>query len=485
MINGKLILKILGTLIFLEALLLSVCLAVGFWYGEPDVLSFGIPAFAALILGITLKLRGKGAENRMSRRDGYLIVSSTWVVFSLIGMFPFILGGHETRIAAAFFETMSGFSTTGASIFNDIDNLPHSILFWRSLTHWMGGMGIVFFTVAVLPQVGTGDLKLFSAETTGLKIGKLHPRISTTARWLWGLYLLLTVACIASLYLAGMPLFDAINHGLSTVATGGFSTHQDSIGYFNSPLLEGIITIFMFLSSINFTLLYLLLIKGKLRDVFRDGELRCFVVIILFSTLYIAGVLCLMNGYAPLDALRYASFHVVALQSTTGFTSCDFMLWHPTTWMLLFFITAIGACAGSTSGGIKCVRILTSYKILVNEFKHILHPHAVLPIRIGGITVTDVVSRTIFAYFVCYFLLMFVGSAVMMSLGIPMLDALGLCVSSFSNVGPSIGWMVGPLDSWAVLPDTALWLHSFLMLAGRLEIFSLLLPFIPMFWRDN
>lgn len=485
MINSKIICSVIGTLLFLEALLLAVCLGLGIYYGETDYLTFGIPMLVAVAIGIGLKVLGRGAENRMSRRDGYLVVSATWVVFSLIGMLPFLISGCETRVAAAFFETMSGFSTTGATVLNNIDSLPHSILFWRSLTHWMGGMGIVFFTIAVLPQVGSGEQKLFSAEATGLKIGKLHPRISTTARWLWGLYLLLTVACTGALTLGGMDVFDAVNHGLSTVATGGFSTHQASIEYYDSILIEGIVVVFMFFSSINYTLLYLLIIKGRLRDVWRDGELRCFIVLLVFIIIYMSGVLYFMDGYTLAEALRYSVFHVVSLQSTTGFTACDFMTWHPSAWMLLFFVTAIGACAGSTSGGIKCVRVLTAYKVLVNEFKHILHPRAVLPVRIGGSVVTETVIRTIFSYLICYFLLMFVGASVMMAIGIPMLDSISLCMSSFSNVGPSIGWMVGPLDSWDVLPDIGLWTHSFLMLAGRLEIFSLLLPFMPAFWRDN
>lgn len=485
MINSKIICSLIGTLLFLEALLLAVCLGLGIYYGETDYLTFGIPMLVAVAIGIGLKVLGRGAENRMSRRDGYLVVSATWVVFSLIGMLPFLISGCETRVAAAFFETMSGFTTTGATVLNNIDSLPHSILFWRSLTHWMGGMGIVFFTIAVLPQVGSGEQKLFSAEATGLKIGKLHPRISTTARWLWGLYLLLTVACTGALTLGGMDVFDAVNHGLSTVATGGFSTHQASIEYYDSILIEGIVVVFMFFSSINYTLLYLLIIKGRLRDVWRDGELRCFIVLLVFIIIYMSGVLYFMDGYTLAEALRYSVFHVVSLQSTTGFTACDFMTWHPSAWMLLFFVTAIGACAGSTSGGIKCVRVLTAYKVLVNEFKHILHPRAVLPVRIGGSVVTETVIRTIFSYLICYFLLMFVGASVMMAIGIPMLDSISLCMSSFSNVGPSIGWMVGPLDSWDVLPDIGLWTHSFLMLAGRLEIFSLLLPFMPAFWRDN
>ncbi|MBO5134542.1 MAG: TrkH family potassium uptake protein [Bacteroidaceae bacterium] len=485
MINSKIICSLIGTLLFLEALLLAVCLGLGIYYGETDYLTFGIPMLVAVAIGIGLKVLGRGAENRMSRRDGYLVVSATWVVFSLIGMLPFLISGCETRVAAAFFETMSGFTTTGATVLNNIDSLPHSILFWRSLTHWMGGMGIVFFTIAVLPQVGSGEQKLFSAEATGLKIGKLHPRISTTARWLWGLYLLLTVACTGALTLGGMDVFDAVNHGLSTVATGGFSTHQASIEYYDSILIEGIVVVFMFFSSINYTLLYLLIIKGRLRDVWRDGELRCFIVLLVFIIIYMSGVLYFMDGYTPAEALRYSVFHVVSLQSTTGFTACDFMTWHPSAWMLLFFVTAIGACAGSTSGGIKCVRVFTAYKVMANEFKHILHPRAVLPVRIGNSVVTETVVRTIFSYFICYIVLMFVGASVMMALGIPMLDSISLCMSSFSNVGPSIGWMVGPLDSWNVLPDIGLWTNSFLMLAGRLEIFSLLLPFMPAFWRDN
>lgn len=485
MINAKIIYKVLGTLLFIEAFLLLACLGMGLGYGESDWQMFGLPALLTVLLAAVFKTQGRGAENRMSRRDGYLIVSLTWVVFSAIGMLPFIVGGHETRVAAAFFESMSGFTTTGASVLDNIDALPHSLLFWRSVMHWLGGMGIVFFTIAVLPTMGTGDLKLFSAEATGLKMGKLHPRISTTARWLWGLYILLTGACTASLYLGGMDLFDAVNHGLSTVSTGGFSTHQDSIAWFRSPTIEYIEMAFMFIGSINFTLLYLFIIKRRWRDVFRDGELRCFLVLCAFVTLYTAGVLFFTENYSAEQALRYAAFHTISLQSTTGFTSYDFMAWHPSTWMLLFFVSAVGACAGSTSGGIKCVRILTAYKMMVGEFRHILHPRAVIPVRINRTTLSEDVSHTIFAYFVTFFLLIFVSATAMMCMGIPMLDSVSLGVASFSNAGPSIGYMVGPLDSWSRLPDTALWINSFLMLAGRLEIFSLLLPFMPAFWRDN
>lgn len=484
MINFKMVYKALGSLLFIEALLLLTCLGVGLLYGETDYASFGLPTIVALLLGIALRVKGRHADNRMGRRDGFLIVSSAWVVFSLVGMLPFLIGGHTPRLAVALFETMSGFTTTGATAFDDVDALPHSILFWRSLTHWMGGLGIVFFTIALLPNMGQGDLRLFSAESTGLKIGKLHPRISTTARWLWGLYLLLTATCIGAFHLAGMNLFDAINHALSTVATGGFSTHTASIGYYESPLIEYVSIAFMFVSSINFTLLYLLLVKHRLRDVWADSELRCFLAILFFVSIITAVVLC-FDGLTVEEALRTALFSVVALQSTTGFTTVDFMMWHPALWMLLSIVSVIGACAGSTSGGLKCVRVLTAVKLVVNEFRQKLHPHAVLPVRIAGNTLAPGIARSVFVFFVVYFLLIFVSAILMSCMGLPLLDALGLGISAFSNVGPSIGYAVGPLDSWSALPDAALWLNSFLMLAGRLEIFSLLLLFVPAFWRSN
>lgn len=484
MINFKMVSKALGSLLFIEALLLSVCLGVGIFYGETDYLTFGLPTAVALGLGTWLKVKGRHADNRMGRRDGFFIVSAAWLVFSLVGMLPFLVGGHTPRVAVALFETMSGFTTTGATAFDNVDALPHSVLFWRSLTHWMGGLGIVFFTIALLPNMGQGDLRLFSAESTGLKIGKLHPRISTTARWLWGLYLLLTAVCMGAYHLAGMDVFDALNHALSTVATGGFSTHTASIGYYESAVVEYVAIAFMFVSSINFTLLYLLLIKGRLRDVWADSELRCFLAILLCVALITSVALC-FDGLGVEEAVRTAFFNVVSLQSTTGFTATDFMMWHPALWLLLSIVSVIGACAGSTSGGLKCVRVLTAVKLVANEFRQMLHPHAVLPVRLGGKTLGPDVARSVFVFFAAYFLLIFVSAILMSCMGLPLLDALGLGISAFSNVGPSIGYVVGPLDSWGVLPDAALYLNSFLMLAGRLEIFSLLLLFVPAFWRSN
>ena len=485
MLNLPLIYKVLGTLLQFEATLLALCFGMGLWFQESNHLTFGIPAIVTMAAGTLLRFFGRHAENRMSRRDGFLIVSLTWVVFSLAGMLPFLLSGYQPRVAAAFFETMSGFTTTGATAFNDIDILPRSILLWRSMTHWIGGMGIVFFTIAVLPNMGGGEMKLFSAEATGLKIGKLHPRISTTARWMWSLYSLLTLACMGAYFLCGMNFFDAVCHGLSTIGTGGFSTHADSIAWFHSTRLQWVTTVFMFLASINCTLLYLFFVKRRVRDVFHDDELRCFLVIFFVAALSITGILMYADHLDFSTALRSAFFNTASLQSTTGFSDEDFMKRHPTIWLILSLISIIGACAGSTSGGLKCVRALMVWRLTKAELKKMLHPHAVLPVRINNMLITSQTARTIFVFFVVYFMLIMVSTFVMVVMGLSLLDSFGLAISSFSNVGPSIGHLIGPLGSWSVLNDTTLWLNSFLMLAGRLEIFSLLLPLTPAFWRDE
>lgn len=486
MLHIPIIYKVLGTLLYLLALLMSICFGMSYWFNEGSThLAFGIPMLIAFVAGALLQYFGRHAENCMGRRDGFLIVSLTWIVFSVIGMLPLIISGCQPRVSAAFFETMSGFTTTGATALDNIDSLPYSILTWRSMTHWIGGMGIVFFTIAVLPNMGDGGTKLFSAESTGLKIGKLHPRISTTARWMWSLYLLLTLTCTAAYYWGGMSLFDAVNHGLSTIGTGGFSTHQDSIAFFKSNRIQWIATLFMFIASINCTLLYLFFVKRRFKDVWHDGELRCFLVIFFTAALSITGILSFVEGIDIMSSLRIAFFNTVSLQSTTGFSDEDFMIWHPTIWLILSFISIIGACAGSTSGGLKCIRVLMVWKLTKTEFRQMLHPHAVLPVRINNTQITAQMGRTVFAFFVVYFILIMVACFFMVAMGHTLLDSFGLAISSFSNIGPSIGHQVGPLGSWSCLNDATLWINSFLMLAGRLEIFSLLLPFTPAFWRDE
>lgn len=485
MINYKIIFKVLGSLVVLEALLFLSCLILGICYGERQWTNFGIPAIVAGIIGSLLLLVGRRAENSMSRRDGFLSVSLSWIMFCVVGTMPFVISGYEPRVVAAFFETISGFTTTGSTVLNNIDQLPHSLLFWRSLTHWFGGMGIVFFTIAILPSMGTGELKLFSAEASGLKLDKLHPRISTTARWILGVYLALTLGCTLAYYLGGMTPFDAVNHAFSTVATGGFSTHQASMAYFHSPRLEWIACVFMLLSGINFSLLYLLIIKRRAKKVFEDGEVRCYLTIAVSASLIIAAMLIFKNHEDPLTALREGFFNVASFQTTTGLTSSNPELWPPIAVVVLIVVSVCGACAGSTSGGAKCIRVVTAVKIFVNEFRHILHPSAVLPLRLNRTTLSPNVATTVFAFFMAYILLMVLGALAYLFMGAPMLDAFTISISCMSNVGPAFGSMIGPLDSWADMPDSGLWLSSFLMLAGRLEIFSILLPFTPAFWHDN
>lgn len=485
MLNYRIIAKALGGLLWLEALLLGLCLLVGQWYRETNTSVWLIPIGICALLGLLGLLGGRRAHNNFGRRDGYMIVSSVWIIYSLIGMIPFLIDGHTDRVAVAFFETMSGFTTTGATAFSDVDALPHSILFWRSLTHWIGGMGIIFFTLAVLPAMGIGEQKLFSAEATGLKMGKLHPRISTTAHWLWSVYFLITGSCILTYYLCGMSLFDAVNHGFATIATGGFSTHTESVAYFHSPAIEYATTFFMFLASTNFTLLYLFIIKRRFRQVLKDEELRLFFAIITLAVVIITITKWIEAGTISEQSFRNALFNAMSLMSTTGFTTDNFMLWPHLAWIILTAISVIGSCQGSTSGGVKVVRVLTSFKIVRNEFKRILHPRAVLPVRLNHDYLGNDVTQSIFAYTFFYIVLIALGTAAMTMMHLPILDAVGLSISAFSNIGPTIGHFVGPLDAWGIIPDTALWVNSFLMLAGRLEIFTLLLPFVPAFWRDN
>lgn len=485
MLNLKTILHSLGQLLLVEAIMLATCLGVGIIYHENDWMPFGISAVVCLAIGLILRAGGRDSDGTMSRRDGYLIVTLSWVLFSTLGTIPFILSGTETRLAAAFFETMSGFTTTGATALSQIDTLPHSILFWRSLMHWIGGVGIIFFLVTLLPQMNSSEHKMFAAETTGLKITKLHPRFATTAHWIGGLYLVLTLSCATAYYFAGMGPFDAINHAMSTMSTGGFSTHSASIAWFHNPVLEWIVILFMFLGGMNFTLIFLLAIKRRLRPLRQDGEFKTYVALLLTMAVICALSLIIFRNREVPDALRAGAFHVTALMTTTGFTTENFMTWPVGLWMPLLFITAIGACSGSTTGGIKIVRLIAIWKVTTREFRRMLHPHAVFPIRVNGSLIDNILVRNIFVFFVCYFSLTFVGTLLMMTMGISLLDSFSCCITALSNVGPGIGYRVGPLDSYAAYPDGALWINSFLMLAGRLEIFVVLLPMMSAFWRKR
>jgi trk system potassium uptake protein TrkH len=486
MLNYRLIYKILGSLQFLLGVLLLGCSLIAFYYHEDDGIAFLISSVFTFSCGFVLKYMGRDADNNLSRRDAFLLVTVTWLVFSLFGMLPFIISGYIPNLTDAFFETMSGFSTTGATILDDVEWLPHATLFWRTQTQWIGGLGIVFFTIAILPSmVGSGSVKVFAAEATGPLRSKMHPRLSTMAKWIWTIYLSLTVACIVSFYAAGMTVFDSINYAMTTTATGGFSTHNDSTAYFQSPTIEYIGILFQFLAGINFMMLYVSIFRLKPMNLLKSSEFKLYIFIILICTLWIGYLLMTRNGYGLERAFRSALFQVVSFITTTGLFNDDAAMWPHITWVILGCLMFVGACSGSTTGGFKCVRLVMVLKVLRNEFHKLLHPNAVFPVKINGIPVPRSQLSTLLAFFAIFTLMVLFTATLMIASDIDNTNAITIALSCISNVGPTLGTQIGPEMSWSELPDHVKWLCSFLMLVGRLEIMSVLVLFTRAFWRDN
>lgn len=476
--------RIMGLLFLIEAGLLLLCALVANYYQEYDCQAFLLSAAVTAGVGIGASLWGRGAETRMNRRDGYVVVTLSWVFFTLFGMLPYLISGCIPDVTNAFFETMSGFTTTGATILDNIEKMPHGILFWRSMTHWIGGLGIIFFTIAVLPFFGVSGLQLFAAEATGPTHDKVHPRIGVTAKWIWSIYLGLTIVETMMLCAGGMSVFDSINHSLSTTATGGYSTRQNSIAAYASPYIEYVITLFMFLSGINFTLLYLLFLKGNVKRMLHDTELHWYLGTVVCFTAICTTVLFFQTPAGIEESFRKAIFQVVSIQTTTGFASADYMTWPPVLWTLICIVMLFGACAGSTSGGIKCIRFAIMSRVTRNEFKRIIHPNAVLPVRINGQVLSPTTRSTVLAFMFLYTCIVLIGWLIVITIGVGFEEALSIVISSLGNVGPGLG-KCGPIYSWNGLPDAAKWFCSLLMLIGRLELFTVLLLFMPSFWRKH
>lgn len=482
-INRKIIFRILGILLFIEAGMFMICIGISLGYGEADYIYFAYAALINCAVGGVLCLLGRKASNVVTRRDGYCIVAFTWLLFTAFGMLPFYISGEIPSVTDAFFETMSGFTTTGTTVLDDIEKLPHSMLFWRVLTQWVGGLGIVFFTIAVLPVFGVGNQVLFSAEATGVTHDKIHPKISVMTKWLWTVYLVLTLAEMVLLMCGGMNLFDAVCHSLSTTATGGYSTKQASISYWNSPFIEYVIAVFMILSGINFSL-YFMCLKGRCKQLFHDDEVKWFLASIFILTFLIAVSLVFYNGYGVEIAFRKALFQVAAVHTSCGFATDDYNTWAPFTWMLLVYAMLAGGCTGSTSGGIKNMRLLIVTRNIKNEFSRLMHPRAVLPVKVNRQTVSRSTISTVMVFILLYFICAFAGWVVLMVLGVGFTEAFGTVISSMGNIGPGLG-AFGPAFSWSALPDAAKWILSFLMLIGRLELFGILLLFSPSFWKKR
>lgn len=485
MVNFRIISKIIGSLLLIEALFMSLCALVAFSYHEDDLMAFLVSLLATFGSGFFFLYLGRDADNSLNRRDAYVVVTAAWAVFSFFGMFPFLIHGSITNVTDAFFESTSGFTTTGATIINDVEILPHGILFWRSLTQWIGGLGIVFFTIAILPSLVGGSVKVFAAEATGPIKAKMHPRLTTTAKWIWSIYLILTLACVLSYCAAGMNWFEALNYAMTTTATGGFAIHNESTEYFHSPTIDYISITFQFLSGINFTLLYLSIVKMRLKALLTNSEFKLYVSVVIGATLWIMYLLLTHMGYDLEHAFRAALFQVVSFITTTGMFNEDAGAWPHITWVILGVVMYLGACAGSTSGGFKCIRGVMLLKVVRNNFRQILHPNAVLPVKINGMSIPQSKLVALFAFFTLTMLMTLVTATIMIVAGIDNTNAITIALSCVSNAGPTLGTQIGPVMSWSILPEHIKWILCPLMLMGRLEIMTVLVLFTPTFWKEN
>lgn len=484
----------MGFLLFIEAGLMLLCQIVALIYSE-GFAAFTPPILISILLGCIAVFLGKKAGTNMGRKDGYIVVSMVWILFTIIGMLPFMIDGCLPDHASAFFETMSGFTSTGATVIDNIDDIPRGLLFWRSLTQWVGGIGIVFFTIAILPAFGVGEVKLFAAESTGPLHDKVHPRISIAVKWIGSVYVILTLLCVLSLFLCGMDVFDSVNYAMCCTATGGYGTHSALLhDQYNSIALEYVLTFFMFAAGINYTLIYYTILKGKFRQFFHDAEARAYLIIVLGAT-FICTISLMSEGtHNGLEqSFRESIFTVVSLQTTTGFATYDYTLWPVQLMPILLFVMFAGACSGSTTGGFKCVRLSIIYRVVRNEFRHILHPRAVIPVRLNGNVVPSSVVQTLIGFITLFVISLFLGAFVLALFGVDPNDvhpnfnyyeAFGLAMSSLSNVGPGMEYY-GPAHSWMILSAPAKYVCSFLMLIGRLEIFPIMILFSSSFWKKN
>ncbi len=450
-----------------------------------------------VFIGLLLYFFNKPTNTNIQKKEGYLIVTLGWLTLSITGMLPYLLSGAIPNLTNAFFETLSGYSTTGSSILTDIEGMPKGILFWRSITHWIGGMGIIVLTIAILPLLGIGGMQLFMAEAPGPSADKLHPRITDTAKRLYLIYVVLTFVQFFLLKIAGMTWFDAINHAMATVSTGGFSTKADSIAFYNGqPLIQYIIIVFMFIAGTNFVLTYFAL-KGKVQKVFQSEEFKYY----FFGVLSISAIVALVILFSQdpnlettlahpkvlgetESAIRHSLFMVISVVTTTGFVTADFTMWSFFATGIFFALFFTGGSAGSTSGGIKVVRHIVMLKNSFLEFKKALHPNAIIPVRYDGKTVNQTIVFNILSFFIIYMLIFIIASVILTFLGLDFISALGAAASSLGNIGPAIG-SVSPVDNFAHLSNAAKWFCSFLMLIGRLELFTVLILFTPFFWRKN
>lgn len=485
MLNFKTVIRALGGLVFIEAGALLISAIVSLLYIGDDEIPLLISAALALSIALSVYYFTRKIPIETGKREGYLIVSLSWIVFSLIGALPFYISGSIPSYTDAFFETISGFTTTGASILNNIEEIPPGLLFWRSMTQWLGGMGIIVLSLAILPFLGIGGMQLFVAEVPGPTPDKLHPRIKETAKRLWIIYVGFTVVEVILLKIAGMTLFDSINHAFTTMATGGYSTKQASIAYWDNPAIHYIISLFMFIAGCNFTLSYFAL-HLRFAKVIQNEEFRYYASFVLGFTLVIGLTLFLQSdiSFASVEkSFRDSLFQVVSIITTTGYATVDYTTWTYFALFLMFMLMFLGGSAGSTGGGIKIIRIVILLKNASLEFKRLIHPNAIIPVRINHHMVNPEIITNVLAFIVFYILIFIFGSAVMAFTGIDIDTAMGAAIACLGNIGPGIG-DVGPAENFSQISSFGKWFLSFLMLIGRLEIFTVLILLSPVFWKE-
>jgi len=496
-LNHKIIYRFLGLTAVLNGVFMFIAIPFSMFHKEDAQLGILNAGIITIFLGLLLYFFNKPTSTNIQKKEGYLIVTLGWLTLSFTGMLPYLFTGAIPNITDAFFETLSGYSTTGSSILTDIESMPKGILFWRSATHWIGGMGIIVLTIAILPLLGIGGMQLFMAEAPGPSADKLHPRITDTAKRLWLIYVTLTLAEFFLLKVAGMTWFDAINHAMATVSTGGFSTKNASLSHWNGmPMVQYIVIFFMFVAGTNFVLTYFAL-KGKVRKVIESEEFRYY----FFGVLSIATIIAIIILFFQDEtlqttiahpavlgktesAIRHALFQVISVVTTTGFVTADFTMWSFFATGIFFALFFLGGSAGSTSGGIKVMRHIVMLKNSFLEFKKTLHPNAIIPVRYNGKSVSQNIVFNILSFFVIYMLIFIISSVILTLLGLDFMSALGAAASSLGNIGPAIG-SVSPVDNFSHLSVGAKWFCSFLMLIGRLELFTVLILFTPFFWRKN
>ena len=481
--NIRSILKSVAALQLVIVGCLAGCALLALAVGEPEQLAaFLVPAASIGLLSVTV-LAGLRhiAREVMLTREGFLFVTLSWISVSLSGALPFVLSGAIPSYADAFFEAMSGFTTTGASILTDIEALPRSILFWRSLMQWLGGMGIVVLTVAILPRMGIGGLKVLRSEAPGPTVDKLTPRIAQTAKILWLLYIGMSVLEFTLLLLLGMQPLDAVMHTFSTVAIGGFSSRNESIGSYDSGWIDLVVTVFMLAAGVNFAL-YFRLSRGEIRSLVTNVELRAYIAIAAIATLVVTLSLYGRVYTTIAESLRYGAFQVVSILTTTGYTTADYSRWTGLAQAILIALMFVGACAGSTGGGIKVVRIITLFKQATNELRYLVHPRGVFPTRIAAHPLKKDILYPIATFFYLYVAILIVTMLVVASAGTDLLSAFSTALATVGNIGPGFG-AIGPAENYAHYPIGVKLFLSLAMLTGRLELYSVVVLFTPAFWR--